>query len=122
MKAIAILPAAAMLALSVSTASSQQACVNEYQACMTACGSKPSQSMQEACFARCQTTNETCAERVFGKRPSGGDAANAQASAPVQANEAVAQKQQAEPVEQKPVEPEQAPEQAVAPQRKPARR
>ena len=74
MKAIAFLPAAvaAVLALNISVASSQEVCVKEFTACMNACGLKPSKSMQDNCFAGCETKNGMCSERVFGKRPSGG--------------------------------------------------
>jgi|ERR1051325_6371912 hypothetical protein len=68
MKAIAILPAAAaaIMALSVSLASSQEVCLKEYQACMDSCGSKPGPQMQDSCFTNCQTRNNMCSERVFG--------------------------------------------------------
>ena len=82
MKAIAILPAAAaaMLAFSISMASSQDVCVREFQVCMDSCGSKPSKSMQDTCFTGCETKNDMCSERVFGAR---GGAATVQSAAPV---------------------------------------
>jgi hypothetical protein len=91
MKAIAYLPAAAaaVLALNISVASSQDVCVREFQACMDACGSKPSKSMQDSCFSSCETKNDMCSERVFGKRPSGA----AVAATPAQAKDAMAQKE-----------------------------
>ncbi len=79
MKAIAILPAAAaaMLALSVSLASSQEICLKEYQACMDSCGSKPGPQMQDSCFNNCQTRNNMCSERVFGGGAPGAAIVNA---------------------------------------------
>ena len=73
MKAIAFLPAAAaaVLALNISVASSQEVCVKEFTACMNMCGTKPSKSMQDSCFAGCETKTDMCYERVFGKRPAG---------------------------------------------------
>jgi hypothetical protein len=92
MKAIAILPAAAaaMLAFSVSMASSQEVCVKGFQACMDSCGTKPSKSMQDTCFSSCETKTNVCYEGVFGARPSGG-AANVQPVAP--AKDAMAKKE-----------------------------
>jgi hypothetical protein len=91
MKAIAILPAAtaAVLALSVCMASSQEVCVKEYQTCMDSCGTKPSKSMQDTCFSGCETKTNVCYDRVFGARPSGG-AADVQPVAP--ASDAMAKK------------------------------
>ena len=82
MKAIAILPAAAaaMLAFSISMASSQDVCVKEFQGCMDSCGLKPSKSMQDSCFSGCETKKNMCSERVFGAR---GGAATVQSAAPV---------------------------------------
>src|SRR5262245_52251690 len=94
MKAIAFLPAAAaaVLALNISVASSQDICVKEFQACMDSCGSKPSKSMQDSCFSGCETKNDMCSERVFGKRQYTPAAANAQAMSPAPAKDAMAQK------------------------------
>jgi hypothetical protein len=127
MKTIAFLPAAAaaVLALNISVASSQDVCVREFTACMDTCGLKPSKSMQDNCFAGCETKNGMCSERVFGKRPSGG----AVAASPAQAKDALAQKEvpqardeqpaaEQEPAaEEKPAEPKKVP-----PQRVPVRR
>jgi hypothetical protein len=114
MKAIAILPAAAaaMLAFSVSMASSQDVCVKGYQACMDLCGTKPSKSMQDTCFSGCETKNNICYERVFGARPSGG-AANVQAVAP--AKDAMAKKETPRGRDQKRLQ-KQGPAPAAAPQ------
>jgi hypothetical protein len=130
MKAFAFLPAAAaaILAFNISAASSQDVCVNEFTACMNSCGLKPSKSMQDGCFAGCETKNGMCSERVFGKRPSGSPVA-APAPAAVQAKDAMAQKEvplareeQAAP-EQEPAAPEAAPEPRKAPQQRvPVRR
>jgi hypothetical protein len=113
--------AAAMLAFSVSMASSRDVCVKRYQACMDSCGTKPSRSMQDACFSGCETKNNICYERVFGARPSSG-AVNAEAVAP--AKDAMAKKRprgrdQKRLPKQAPVpEPQQqAPEQEQAPVR-----
>ena len=86
MKAIAFLPAAAaaMLAFNISVASSQDVCVREFTACMNTCGLKPSKSMQDNCFAGCETKNGMCSERVFGKRPSGPDRRRSPTPAPGQ--------------------------------------
>ena len=94
MKAFAFLPAAAaaILAFNISAASSQEVCVKEYTACMNSCGLKPSKSMQDSCFAGCETKNGMCSERVFGKRPSGATVA---APASVQGKDAMAQKDSA---------------------------
>src|SRR5438046_4247663 len=75
MKAFAILPAiaAAILALNVSSASSQgNACVKEYQACMDTCGSRSSKGLQDACFTSCEGKNNLCSESIYGKRPFNG--------------------------------------------------
>jgi hypothetical protein len=129
MKAFAFLPAAAaaVLAFNISAASSQEVCVKEFTACMNSCGLKPSKSMQDNCFAGCETKNGMCSERVFGKRPS-----NSTVAAPAQAKDAMAQKEvpqareeQAAP-EQEPAaveEKQAAPESKKAPpQRVPVRR
>jgi hypothetical protein len=130
MKAIAFLPAAvaAVLALHISAASSQEVCVKEFTACMNACGMKPSKTMQDNCFAGCETKNGMCSERVFGKRPSGG----AVAASPAQAKDAMAQKEVPQARDEQPA-PEQEPAAAeekpapaepkkVPPQRVPVRR
>ena len=128
MKAIAFLPAAAaaVLALSVSVASSQDVCVKEFQACMDSCGTKPSKSMQDTCFSSCETKNDMCAERVFGKRQF---TPAAVAASPAQAKDAMARKdapqardeqpapEQEPAAEEKPAEPKKVP-----PQRVPVRR
>ena len=131
MKAFAFLPAAAaaILAFNISAASSQEVCVKEYTACMNSCGLKPSKSMQDSCFAGCETKNGMCSERVYGKRPSGATVA---APASVQGKDAMAQKdapqareEQAAP-EQEPAASEEkqaAPEpKRTPPQRVPVRR
>jgi hypothetical protein len=130
MKAFAFLPAAAaaILALNISVASSQDVCINEFTACMNSCGTKPSKSMQDSCFSGCETKNGMCSERVFGKRPSGAAVA-APAPAAAQAKDAMAQKEvplareeQAAP-EPEQAAPEAAPEPKKAPQQRvPVRR
>jgi hypothetical protein len=117
MKAIAFLPAAAaaVLALNISVASSQDVCVKEYQACMDSCGSRPSKSMQDSCFTSCESKNDMCSERVFGKRQYTPAAANAQAPAAAPAKDAMAQKEQ--PLAR---EEQAAPEQELAAEAKPA--
>jgi len=125
MKAFAILPAvaAAILALNISSASSQgNACVKQYQACMDACGGRPSKSMQDSCFTSCEGTNNLCSESVYGKRPV--NAAPTTAAAQGQAKDALAKdKIQDAPPEQAADEPQQkeAP-QAASQQSVPARR
>jgi hypothetical protein len=129
MKAIAFLPAAvaAVLALHISVASSQEVCVKEFTACMNACGMKPSKSMQDNCFAGCETKNGMCSERVFGKRPSGG----AVAATPAQAKDAMAQKEVPQARDEQPAaeqepaaeeKPAPAEPKKVPPQRVPVRR
>ncbi|WP_068024260.1 hypothetical protein [Rhodoplanes sp. Z2-YC6860] len=93
MKALSILPAAtaAILALSVSVASSQEVCLKGYQACMDTCASKVQAQMQDACFQNCQTNNNMCSDRVFGSR--NGAVVNVPATAaapPAQAKDAMA--------------------------------
>ena len=113
MKAIAFLPAAAaaVLALGISVASSQEVCVKEYSACMNTCGLTPSKSMQDSCFSGCETKNDSCAERVYGKRPSGA----AVAATPVQAKDAMAQKDAPQARDEQPAEQEPAAEEKPAP-------
>src|ERR1700709_719144 len=91
MKAFAILPAVApaIMALNISAASSQQACQKEYQACMDGCGSRSAKVLQDSCFASCETRNNYCAERVYGKRPFNGGTSTAAAPKP-QAKDAMA--------------------------------
>ena len=75
MKAFAILPAiaAAILALNISSASSQgNACGKEYQACMDTCAGRSSKGLQDSCFTSCEGKNNLCAESVYGKRPFNG--------------------------------------------------
>lgn len=126
MKAIAILSAAAaaVLAFSVSLASSQEVCVKEYQACMDSCGTKPSKSMQDGCFSGCETKNNMCSERVYGSRSPGAAIVNVQPSPA--AKDAMAKKEprgrdqkRVQKQEQAPAaEPQdQAPEQEQAPAR-----
>ena len=93
MKAIAILPAAAaaMLAFSVSLASSQEVCVREYQACMDSCGTKQTKSMQDGCFSGCETKNNACSDRVCGSRSPGAAIVNVAPTAP--AKDAMAKKE-----------------------------
>jgi hypothetical protein len=93
MKAMAFVPAAltALLALNVSTATAQKGCTNEYQACMTACASKPVKATQDGCFSGCETKNNLCTEKIYGKRPiNGTQASGAEPKAP--AKEALAKK------------------------------
>ena len=128
MKAIAFLPAAvaAVLALHISAASSQEVCAKEFQACMNSCGTKPSKQIQDSCFTSCETKNDMCSERVFGKRQY---TPAPVAASPAQAKDAMAQKEvpqardeqpaaEQEPAaEEKPAEPKKVP-----PQRVPVRR
>jgi hypothetical protein len=82
MKTMALLPAvaAAILALSISAASSQQACMKAFQGCMDGCTNKQSKTVQDTCFQGCEGKNNVCAERVYGKRPlNSAPAANAEA-------------------------------------------
>ena len=123
MKAIAILSAAAaaMLALNVSVASSQEACVKEYQACMDTCGLKPSKSMQDSCFSGCETKNNMCAERVYGARSPGAAIVNVKPSPA--AKDAMAKKEPGTRVQKQEQAPaaepqDQAPEQEQAPARR----
>jgi hypothetical protein len=70
MKAITIFvaAAAAMTAVSVSTARSQDACSKEYVACMDHCASKTAKSVQEPCINSCQSNNNRCSERIYSGR------------------------------------------------------
>jgi hypothetical protein len=131
MKAFAILPAAvvAMLAFNSSAAFSQAACQKEFLACMDGCTGRSSKGIQDSCFTSCEGKNNICAERVYGKRPFNGGAANANAAAPRTPKDALAKDAAATPettAEKEPAQPpaaerEQAP--APAPEaRAPARR
>jgi hypothetical protein len=126
MKAFAILPAvaAAILALNISSASSQgNACVKQYQACMNACGGRPSKSMQDSCFTSCEGKNNLCSESIYGKRPV--NAAPATAAAQGQAQDALAKKDKMQdaPPEQTADEPQQKEAPQAAPQQRvPAKR
>jgi len=126
MKAFAILPAvaAAILALNISSASSQgNACVKEYQACMNACGGRPSKSMQDSCFTSCEGKNNLCSESIYGKRPVNG--APATAAEQGQAQDALAKKDKVQdaPPEQAADEPQQKEAPQAAPQQRvPAKR
>ena len=131
MKAFAILPAvaAAILTLNISSASSQgNACVKQYQACMDACGSRPSRSMQDSCFTSCEGKNNLCSERVYGKRPFNGAPATAAAPRGAAKDALAKDKTQDAPREQAADEPPQkeapqaAPQQAAPQQRAPAKR
>ena len=127
MKALSILPvsAAAMMAFGISTASSQGACQQEFQACMDSCATRSAKALQDRCFNSCESTNNVCAERVYGKRPFNGTSTTAAAQgqakdalaktekAPAQTREQAADQEQAPAVAEKP---------PVAPQRGQARR
>ena len=71
MKAFAILSAVAtaVLALNISTASSQGACQQEYTGCLDSCVSRSSKTLQDSCFNSCEGRNNLCSESVYGKRP-----------------------------------------------------
>ena len=127
MKAFAILPAvaAAILALNISSASSQgNSCGKEYQACMDTCAGRSSKGMQDSCFTSCEGKNNLCSESVYGKRPFNGSAANA-AAPKGPAKDALARKEKTQdaPPEQAAEEPlqKEAP-QAAPQQRVPAKR
>jgi hypothetical protein len=126
MKALSILPVAvaAMMAFGISTASSQGACQQEFQACMDSCATRSAKTLQDRCFNSCESTNNVCAERVYGKRPFNGTPTTAAAQG--QAKDALAktEKEPAEPREQA-ADQEQAPpaeKPPVAPQRGQPRR
>jgi len=119
MKAFAILPAvaAAILALDISSASSQNnACVKQYQACMDVCAGRPSKGMQDTCFTSCEGKNNLCSESIYGKRPVNG--APATAAAHGQAQDALAKKDKMQdaPPEQAADEPQQKEAPQAAPQ------
>jgi hypothetical protein len=126
MKAMALLPAvaAAILALSVSAASSQQqTCMKEFQACMDGCTNKTAKAIQSSCFQGCEGKNTMCSEKIYGKRPFNGapSAASAAAEPKDAPQEALARTQrqaidardqapkQATPEPQRPRQPEQMP-------------
>ena len=120
MKTFAILPAvaAAILSLNISTASSQGACQQEYQACMDGCTGRSAKSLQDSCFTSCEGRNNVCAERVYGKRPFNGGPSSV-AAQKSQAKDALAKDSQAKTEKEPAAEPE---PQAPAPeQRAPAR-
>ena len=123
MKAFAILPAvaAAIMALNISTASSQgAACQKEYQACMDGCAGRSAKSLQDSCFTSCEGKNNMCAERMYGKRPFNGSPSSV-AAQKSSAKDALAK----EPAQLPAAEAEPAPqlEPAPAPQpRAPAKR
>ena len=115
MKAFGILPAvaAAILALNISSASSQGACMQEYQACMTSCSSKSVKALQDGCFQNCEGKNTFCAERVYGKRPFNGAPSNvAEQKGP--AKDALAKKDKPQNAPQEPAADDRAPQQNEA--------
>lgn len=111
MKAFAILPAAAaaILAFNISSASSQGACQQEYEACMSGCTTKSAKALQDSCFTSCEGKNNFCAERIYGKRPFNGTPSNA-AEQRGQAKDALARNPKEQPL------PVEAREQAAQPQ------
>ena len=115
MKAFTILPAvaAAIMALNISTASSQGACQKEYQACMDGCGARSAKTLQESCFTSCEGKNNMCAERVYGKRPFNGAPSNV-AEQKGKAKDALAKKDVAQDAPQEQAADE--PQQKAAPQ------
>ena len=126
MKAFAFLPAvaAAILALNISTASSQgNPCGKEFQACMDSCATKSSKNTQGSCFTSCEGRNNLCSESMYGKRPVNGIVTVAPKA---QAKDALAKKEKAQeaPQEQAAEEPQQkeAPQAAPQQQRAPAKR
>lgn len=90
MKALTLLTAAfgAVMALQISTASSQETCLKGYQSCMNTCAKKGAANDQDGCFQSCQGRNDTCAQKVFGKRPA--NTTPALAAEPGAAKEALA--------------------------------
>ena len=122
MKAFAILPAvaAAILALNISSASSQgNSCGKEYQACMDTCAGRSSKGMQDSCFTSCEGKNNLCSESVYGKRPFNSAPATA-AAAKGQAKDALAKKEKTQDVP--PVQAADEPQQKEAPQAAPEQR
>jgi hypothetical protein len=128
MKAMALLPtvAAAILALSVSAASSQQACMKEFQACMDGCTNKTAKAIQGSCFQGCEGKNTVCAEKVYGKRPFNGapSAASAAAEPKDAPQEALArtERQAIDTPDQAPKKAAPEPQRPRQPERTPARR
>ena len=125
MKAFAILPAVAVaiLALNISSASSQgNSCGKEYQACMDSCATKSSKNTQGSCFTSCEGRNNLCSESIYGKRPANGIVTTAPKG---QAKDALAKKEKTQelpPQEQAAEEPQQKEAPQQQPQRAPARR
>lgn len=125
MKAIVLAPLAAlaMMAFSVSTASSQSgqpaACGKEFVACMDSCAGR--RGVQDSCYRSCESQNNMCSERIYGRRPFNGAASNA-AEQRGQAKDALAKDKGQEAPEPQAAAP--APEERAAPaqQRAPARR
>ena len=129
MKAFAILPAiaAAILALNISSASSQgNPCGKEYQACMDTCTGRSSKGLQDSCFTSCEGKNNLCSESIYGKRPFNGAPATAAAQkGPAKDALAKKNKMQDAPREQAADEPQQKEAPQAAPQqqqRAPAKR
>jgi hypothetical protein len=126
MKVFAILPVAAVaiLGLNIVPASSQKACQAEYMACMDYCGARSSKTIQDTCFTSCESKNNMCAERVYGKRPfNGGPSSVAEQKG--QAKDALAKTDKVPDAPQEPAAAEEAPQKAVpqiAPQRGSAKR
>jgi hypothetical protein len=122
MKVMAFLPAvaAAILALSISTASSQKACMKEFQACMDGCTNKSAKTVQDSCFQSCEGKNNMCAERVYGKRPAPGAPAVAEQKEPAKDALAKTEKQAADARDQ--ADPKQAPQAPQQPKGVPAKR
>jgi hypothetical protein len=126
MKAFTILPAiaAAIMALNISTASSQGACQKEYQACMDTCTGRSAKTLQDSCFNSCEGKNNLCAESVYGKKPFNGAPSNV-AEQKGQAKNALAKKDKVQDARQEQAadEPQQKEAPRAAPQeRVPARR
>ena len=125
MKAFILAPmaAVAMMAFGISTASSQPgqqpaACGKDYVACMDTCAGR--RGAQDSCFKSCESQNNMCSERIYGRRPFNGAASNA-VEQNGQAKDALARDKAPEAPEPQAQAP--APERAApAPQRAPARR
>ena len=129
MRVMILVPAAiaAMLAFNISAASSQEACMGDYQACMGSCATKPSKTMQDGCFQSCENKNNLCAERVYGKRPFNGGPASASAEPKAPAKDAMAKKERLQEATQEQAEArapqqDQAPAPAAPAPRAPAKR
>lgn len=130
MKTFAILTAAAaaICTLNISAVSAQQACMQDYQACMSSCAGKPVKALQDGCFNNCETKNNMCAERIYGKRPFNGAPSNVAEQRGV-AKDALAKKEKPQEAQQQVAEDERAQQQppqqqqqqqAQPPQRGPA--